>query len=299
MRVLARAVAIAFAFCLGMAAGAQAHGPSSWRKVPAKDLLLIQTRYGQVAVELLPAFAPLHVARVRALTRAHFYDGLSFYRVIDGFVAQGGIGEGTAATKDHPKSARLLSRWPPLKAEFDAPIATIHAPFVPTGSPDLYAPEVGWVKGFPVGRDPKAGREWILNCPGTFAFARNNAPNSATTEFYIVIGEAPRRLDRNLSAFGRVIAGMKYLQKLHRGDPNVDHGVIADRAKRDPIVWMRMASQLPVSLRPRYEVLRDTSKAFARWKAARINPAPQFYVHQPRPILDVCLSPVPARRLKS
>ena len=299
MRVLARAVAIAFAFCLGMAAGAQAHGPSSWRKVPAKDLLLIQTRYGQVAVELLPAFAPLHVARVRALTRAHFYDGLSFYRVIDGFVAQGGIGEGTAATKDHPKSARLLSRWPPLKAEFDAPIATIHAPFVTTGSPDLYAPEVGWVKGFPVGRDHKAGREWILNCPGTFAFARNNAPNSATTEFYIVIGEAPRRLDRNLSAFGRVIAGMKYLQKLHRGDPNVDHGVIADRAKRDPIVWMRMASQLPVSLRPRYEVLRDTSKAFARWKAARINPAPQFYVHQPRPILDVCLSPVPARRLKS
>ena len=299
MRVLARAVAIAFALGLGAAAGTLAHGQSSWRKVPAKDLLLIQTRYGQVAIELLPAFAPLHVDRVRALTAAHFYDGLSFYRVIDGFVAQGGIGEGTAATRDHPKSAKLLSRWPPLKAEFDTPIAAIHAPFVPTGSPDLYAPEVGWVRGFPVGRDPRTGRQWILNCPGTFAFARNNAPNSATTEFYIVIGEAPRRLDRNLSAFGRVIAGMKYLQKLHRGDPTVDHGVIADRAKRDPIVWMRMASQLPASKRPHYEVLRDTSKAFARWKAARINPAPQFYVHQPRPILDVCLSPVPARRLKS
>lgn len=297
MRDLGRAVAIALALALGAVAYAKAPAGTSWRPVPARDLLLIQTRYGQVAVELEPDFAPLHVARVQALTRAHFYDGLSFYRVIDGFVAQGGIGEGTAATKDHPKTARQLSRWPPLKAEFDAPVSAIHAPFVASGSPDLYAPDVGWVKGFPVGRDPKEKRAWILHCPGTFAFARDNGPDTATTEFYIVIGEAPRRLDRNLAAFGRVIAGMKYLQKLHRGDPNIDHGVIADPARRDPILWMRMASQLPPAQRPRYEVMRDTSAAFARWKAARINPAPHFYVREPPPILDICLSAVPARRL--
>ena len=78
--------------------------------------------------------------------------------------------------------------------------------------------------------------EWLIHCPGTFAFARDNDADTATTEFYIVIGEAPRRLDRNLTAFGRVLDGMQYLQKLERGDPDVESGVIADVSKRDAIV---------------------------------------------------------------
>ena len=54
------------------------------------------------------------------LIRAHFYDGQSFYRVIDGFVAQGGIGEDTASTKDDPKRKDLTERsGRKLKAEFD------------------------------------------------------------------------------------------------------------------------------------------------------------------------------------
>src|SRR4051812_43172983 len=77
----------------------------AWRNVDSNNLVLIETRYGRVAVELAPEFAPRHAERMRALIRAHFYDGMSFYRVIDGFVAQGGIGEGTASTKDHPKEA--------------------------------------------------------------------------------------------------------------------------------------------------------------------------------------------------
>ncbi len=95
-----------------------ADGPplESWRMVAPENLVLIDTRYGQVAVELAPQFAPNHAARLRALIRAHFYDGLSFYRVIDGFVAQGGIGEGTASTKDHPTEAKDLAKWPALKA---------------------------------------------------------------------------------------------------------------------------------------------------------------------------------------
>ena len=84
--------------------------PSDWRDVDPENLVLIDTKYGQVAVELAPEFAPNHAARVRALIRAHFYDGLSFYRVIDGFVAQGGIGEGTASTKDHPVEAKDLEQ---------------------------------------------------------------------------------------------------------------------------------------------------------------------------------------------
>jgi len=265
-----------------------------WRSVEANNLVLIDTRYGQVAVELAPQFAPRHAERLRALIRARFYDGLSFYRVIDGFVAQGGIGEGTASTKDHPKEAAALSRWPPLKAEFEQPIST-KAVFTPLGNRDLFAPEVGHIDGFPVGREK--GRQWPIHCPGTFAFARDNGPDTATTEFYIVIGEAPRRLDRNLTAFGRVIDGMQFLQKLERGDPKIENGVIQDARRRDPIVRMRLAADLPAKDRPHYQVMRTDSASFAKEKALRKNPAPEFYIHAPPPILDICAMAVPVRRV--
>ena len=298
MKIFLSTVTLLALFCVapqGMAASAG--DAANWRDVAANNLVLIDTRYGRIAIELEPDFAPAHVARVRALARAHFYDGLAFYRVIDGFVAQGGIGEGTAATKDHPKRAGDLKQWPPLKAEFDRPTADISDPFTPLGSPDLFAPEAGHVKGFPAGRDTKEGREWLIHCPGTFAFARDNDADTATTEFYIVIGEAPRRLDRNLSAFGRVIDGMQYVQKLERGDPAVESGVIQDVSKRDMILDVRIAADLPKSEQPHYQVMRTTSDAFVQWKAARINPAPGFYVRTPPKILDVCLSPVPMRRV--
>jgi peptidylprolyl isomerase len=264
-----------------------------WRKVDPDNLVLIDTEYGETAVELNPAFAPHHVERTRALIRAHFYDGLSFYRVIEGFVAQGGAGEDTASTKDKPKDAALEKQWPKLKAEFEHPFSN---GFTPLGSPDLFAEETGHVDGFPAGRDSKTKTEWQIHCAGTFAFARDNDADTATTEFYIVLGQAPRRLDRNLSAFGRVIDGMQYLQKLKRGDPNVENGVIADKSKQDTIVRMRLASDVPQAERPSYEVMRTDTKAFEQWKANKKNPAPGFYIRQPPPILDICLSPVPARK---
>jgi len=267
----------------------------AWRDVDPGDLVLIDTKYGETAVELAPQFAPSHVARLKALIRARFYDGKSFYRVVDGFVAQGGIGEGTAATNDHPKDAGLLKEWPPLKAEFDRPIGN-DVVFTPLGNADLFAPEVGYTDGFPVGRDPKVGREWILHCPGTFAFARDNGDDTATTEFYIVIGEAPRRLDRQLTAFGRVIDGLQFIQKLNRGDPAVDAGVIADETRRDAIERIRLAADVPAAERPRYQVMRTDAEAFAAEKEKRLHPAPEFYHRPVPPVLDICGLPVPARK---
>jgi peptidylprolyl isomerase len=288
-------LALMFLAC-GAQAAAAPERPQDWRDVDPNNLVLIDTRYGEVAVELAPEFAPKHVERTRALIRAHFYDRLSFYRVVDGFVAQGGIGEGTASTKDHPVEAASLKRWPALKAEFERPIG--HDPaFTPLGNADLFAPEVGHVDGFPVGRDAKAGREWLIHCPGTFAFARDNGADTATTEFYIVIGEAPRRLDRNLTAFGRVIDGMQYLQKLQRGDPKIENGVIQNVAKRDPIMRVRLASDIPEKNRPHFQVMRTESVAFAREKETRKDPAPKFYVHTPPPVLDICALAVPVRRV--
>jgi peptidylprolyl isomerase len=287
-------IAVAWLACAAQAADAPP--AADWRDVDPNNLVLIDTKYGEVAVELAPQFAPRHVERLRALVRAHFYDGLSFYRVIDGFVAQGGVGEATASTKDKPIDPEIAKKWPNLKAEFDRPIAGGPV-FTPLGNRDLFAPEVGHAAGFPVGRDKKAGRMWIIHCPGTFAFARDNGADTASTEFYIVIGEAPRRLDRNLTAFGRVIDGLQFVQKLERGDPAVDNGVIGDVAKRDPIVRVRMASDIPESERPKFQVMRTESASFAKAKAAKKNPAPEFYHRTPPPILDICIMPAPVRRV--
>jgi len=266
---------------------------SDWRDVSPQNLVLIDTKYGQVAAELAPEFAPNHAARLRALIRAHFYDGLSFYRVIDGFVAQGGIGEETVSTKDHP--AADLSKWPPLKAEFDR-VSKPEPMFTPLGNADLMAPEVGFENGYPVARDPGEGREWLVQCPGTFAFARDNGPDTAATEFYIVIGQAPRRLDRDLTAFGRVLSGMQYLQKLERGDPDVDSGVIADVSKRDPIIRMRIAADVSEKERPAYQVIRTESKTFADAVELRRHPTSPFYFRKPPPVLDICGVPVAVKR---
>ena len=267
-----------------------------WRDIDPQNLVLIDTKYGTVAVELAPQFAPNHTVRLRALIRAHFYDGLSFYRVIDGFVAQGGIGEGTASTKDHPVEAKDLNKWPPLKAEFDR-ISEPEPVFTPLGNVDPMAPEAGFENGFAVARDPVQGREWLIHCPGTFAFARDNDPDTAATEFYIVIGEAPRRLDRDLTAFGRVLSGMQYLQKLERGDADVDNGVIADVSKRDPIIRMRLAADIPAKERPAYRVIRTESKSFADSVDLRRHPTSPFYFRKPPPVLDICGVPVAAKHI--
>ena len=275
------------------ALAADAPPPEAWRDVDSNNLVLIDVKYGEIAVELAPEFAPKHVKRLRKLIRAHFYDGLSFYRVIDGFVAQGGIGEGTASTGSY--SPEQLKKWPPLKREFDQPIAKSLV-FTPLGNADPFWSDAGHIDGFPAARDVKEGRMWPLHCPGTFAFARENEPDTATTEFYIVIGTRPPRLERNLSAFGRVIDGMQYVQKLERGDPNVESGVIQDKARQDMITRVRLVSEMPVSERPKYQVMKTDSETFAQWKDSKRNIDNPFFFRKPLPILDICALSVPVRR---
>lgn len=295
-RLLLPALALLFAGAASASDAPAGPPPDAWRDVSPDNLVLIDTRYGQVAVELAPDFAPHHVERMRKLLHAHFYDGKSFYRVIDGFVAQGGADQDTSATADAPVNPQILKDWPRLKAEFDAALPKTDS-FTPLGNPDLFAPEAGFVNGFRAGHDPKDGRYWLLHCPGTFAFARDNDPDTATTEFYITIGQ-PRRLDRELTAFGRVLSGMQYLQKLDRGDPDVDSGVIRDASKRDPILHMTLASDLPAKDRPHYRVLRTDTAYFAEQIEKRRHPAPEFYHGLTLPNLDVCGVPVPVRQVK-
>ncbi len=274
---------VLLATALAVAASCAAQG-REWRDVDLENLVVMDTNYGRVLIELAPAFAPEHVKRFRALVRAKFYDGKTFYRVIDGFVAQGGIGEG---------DDKKLPEWPALKAEFERKIGN-DVDFTPLGSPDLFADEVGHVDGFPVGRDWSQGQMWLLHCPGAVAMARDSDPDTGGTEFYIPIGHAPRRLDRNLTVFGRVLEGMQYVQKVNRGDPKVDSGVIKDAAKRDPIVRMQMAADMPRGEQPRVQVTDTTSKEFEAYKEQRRNPAPDFYKKVAKN-LDICAFNAPVQ----
>ena len=74
-----------------------------------ENTLVIELETGTVTVQLLPDVAPLHVARVKELARAGFYDGVVFHRVIPGFMAQTGDPTGTGTGG---------SSRPDLKAEF-------------------------------------------------------------------------------------------------------------------------------------------------------------------------------------
>ncbi|MCK5546985.1 MAG: peptidylprolyl isomerase [Rhodospirillaceae bacterium] len=65
-----------------------------------ENTLFLDLKDGRVAIELFPEVAPEHVARFKELTREGFFDGLTFHRVIDGFMAQTGDprGDGTGGS---------------------------------------------------------------------------------------------------------------------------------------------------------------------------------------------------------
>lgn len=61
----------------------------------ADTLIFTLDSGGDVKIRLRPDLAPKHVARITELAQSGFYDGVTFHRVIDGFVAQGGCPDGT------------------------------------------------------------------------------------------------------------------------------------------------------------------------------------------------------------
>ena len=252
-----------------------------WQKVVADNLVTLQTHYGPVTIALEPDLGPQHVARFRNLIKEGFYDDRYFYRVVDGFVAQGGSNETHEVT---PKTSLL-------KAEFTVPLK--EAAMVVEHN-DPFAPATGFYHGFPVGIDKSRREMWALHCPGTVAFARDNEKDTGSTEFYIVIGQAPRHLDRNMSVVGRVVAGMPALQNLPRGD-NDKSGFIESPPAESKIVstYIGAAKDVKTSdtqnAAPFYLQLPTHSEYKKRIELGKNLESPFFHdkVYAPRPI-DVC-----------
>jgi len=81
----------------------------------AENTLLMETSKGPVTIRLRPDLAPGHVARIKELTRAGFYDGIIFHRVIDGFMAQTGDPNGTGMGGSGQKLRAEFSREPHVR----------------------------------------------------------------------------------------------------------------------------------------------------------------------------------------
>ena len=92
-----------------------------------ENTLQLETTKGPVTIAMRPDLAPTHVARIKELVRAGFYDGVAFHRVIDGFMAQTGCPQGTGTGGSGQK----------LKAEFNRePHVRGTASMARAGSPD-------------------------------------------------------------------------------------------------------------------------------------------------------------------
>ncbi len=156
-----------------------------------ENVMILKLKYGEVVIELYPNKAPNHVKRFKDLADSGKYDNVVFHRVIDGFMAQtGDVKFGNSSSPD-----------------FNLSLAG-------TGGSDL----------------PNLKSEFtdIAHTRGVLSAARSADPNSANSQFFICFDSAPH-LDRQYSAFGKVVKGMKFVDMIKKGDPN--SGAVSDPDK--------------------------------------------------------------------
>jgi peptidyl-prolyl cis-trans isomerase B (cyclophilin B) len=140
------------------------------QEMPAGNYVNMETTQGPVVIELFPDIAPKHVESFKTLIGKGFYNGLTFHRVVSGFVVQGGDpkGDGTGG-----------------------PGYTVPAEFTNKKS----------------------------HVRGTVAAARSMDPNSAGSQFYIVLDDkSVKHLDGQYTIFGTVLSGMENVDKIKVGD---------------------------------------------------------------------------------
>ena len=267
--------------------------PAEWRTPDPQNLLLMQLPTGRVVIELAPDFTPRHAANIRTLVRQRYFDGLAIIRVQDNFVTQwGDPNDDENGDKSRIRSLGKASKT--LPPEFTRAIDP-KLPWTALPDGDVYAPEVGFSEGFPVGRDPASGQEWVAHCYGTVGVARDVAPETGSgSSLYAVIGQA-RRLDHNLAVAGRVLEGMPLLSGLPRGPEPM--GFYTKPEQRVAIESVQLAADIPAKDRPAIEVLRTDSASFAALVEARRNGRNAFYTH-PAGKIDLCSIDVPMREAK-
>jgi len=243
------------------AAPAAKPAPGDWRPIDAANTLVIDTNQGRIFVELYPEVAPLSAQRLETLARQHFYDGLTFFRVIDDFMDQ---------TGDPKNTGEGASPLPNVPAEFTFRRAP-SMPFTVVDRPE--GVENGFLGALPVTSKPIAqaeltadGKVWAygLFCPGVLGMARAQDPDSANSQFFLM-RQAHDTLNGKYTAVGRVVVGLDVVRKIKVGEPPTD--------PQDKMLKVQVLADLPPAQRPDIKVLDTTSAYFiaqaAQTKAAR------------------------------
>lgn len=258
-----------------------------WRPLDPENTVYMELPAGRVIIELAPAFAPNTAANIRALVRERYFDGLFIIRSQDGFVVQWGDPD-----EENPRPFKAKKT---VKAEFTVPIKGAGA-FTRLPDRDGYAPQVGHANGFPAARDPAKGETWLTHCYGMVGVARDNDADTGNgSQLYVVTGQAPRQLDRNITVVGRVVSGMPLLSVMPRGTGAL--GFYEKAEERTPITSVRMAADLPEAQRSRFEVMRTDSASFqAVVEAQRNRGGPWTKVAAGH--VDLCNAPIPVREQK-
>jgi peptidylprolyl isomerase len=258
---------------------------SAWKTIPADDLLVMDLASGgRIVVQLAPAFAPVHVANIKALARGRYWDGATVYRVQDDYVAQWGLNE-----SDKPWPAGVTPKPP---AEYARPFKGLTVK--PLGYADPYAPGTGFWEGWPIAYSAEANWADLAHCYGSVGVGRDLSPDTGTGgELYAVIGQAPRQLDRVIAVVGRVVDGIDKLSSLPRGTEAL--GFYKDKAQYVPIATIRLASDIPVGERPSYQYMDTQSPTFAHYLNIRANRYDDFYI-RPAGGVDLCNVQVPVRK---
>ncbi len=268
------------------APAAQAGDPLSgdWIAVPDDELLVFTLANGRtVTLRLAPGQAPVHVANIRALARARWWDaGTSVYRVQENYVAQWGD-----ATEKKPLPTGIVANPP---AEY---VRSGNSAVARLSKPDPYAAWAGYSRdGWPLAGD--ASSEWVPHCYGMVGVARDLAPSTGSgAELYTIIGHSPRGLDRNIAVVGRVVDGMDALSTLPRGTG--DLGFYKDEGQRLAIVSARLASDIPAAERPHFQYRETVSPRFAAWIKGRENRKNDFFT-VPAGGVDICAALPPVRK---
>ncbi len=136
---------------------------------------------GRVVIQLRPDMAPNHVERIKTLTRQGFYNGLVFFRVIEGFMAQTGdvqFGKADGPDFNPGRAGTGGSDQPDVVAEFS----------------DLHYDR------------------------GTLGAARTADPNTFNSQFFITLADAGF-LDGQYTIFGKVVSGMEFVDNIIKGEP--------------------------------------------------------------------------------
>ena len=144
------------------------------------NIMIMKLEKGNVVIELFSDIAPNHVKRFKKLSNDGKYDNVVFHRVIDGFMAQtGDVKFGKTDSKDFNLS------------------------LVGTGGSEL----------------PNVDAEFsdVAHVRGILSAARSADPNSFNSQFFICFDSAPH-LDRQYSAFGKVVKGMELIDQLKKGE---------------------------------------------------------------------------------